>query len=646
MSLAAAELSMRGLRVFALAPGAKYPAASGWQAAATDDPLTALETIPDDGNVGICTDGLLVIDVDAGKGGLEALAELRKRGTLPETFTVRSARGGLHLYYRPANGERFRSRSHRKSKDDRGNDREVFALEGFAGIDTRADGGLTVGPGSQFGGQPYKIETDAPIAELPEFVAELARRAAPRLAAVAGVTIGEADQPDAIHRATVYLLSASPSVEGEAGDPHLIVVANRVMDFGITPETCAALMLEHWNDRCTPAWDADRLLYKCQSAARGRQKPIGSENFDTYFSAVEPMPYTPPAALPMPSLSALVKYPHEMSIAAVIASQNNDFVKHILGPGELSVLYGPSGGGKSFVALHLAYALARGVAWCGLKTKQTLVVYASGEGARGLEKRVLVAEREYGAAGKWFAAVRAPALLSRGERGDRDLAKLMHTIREAKAAVGAERVLVIIDTLARAMAGEDENSAEAMTALVELRAGVIQRELGAHVQFVHHTNKAGSIRGSSALFAAADAVMQLTRDGAARSLRAEKVKDGDEIDLCAFTLQPINLGIDADGETVTSCAVELGQTDTQRKCEGAVTDILGAALDAGERLSPSKHAKNYAGKWLFEHQGNYSYSEGEISAALERLVPWPFEVEGADNKGRTAKVLKRADKIV
>ncbi|BAQ16082.1 bifunctional DNA primase/polymerase [Methyloceanibacter caenitepidi] len=144
----ARALARQGLRVFPLQPNGKRPAIEGWQREATSD----AEKINSwwrgefaDSNIGIATgSGLLVIDADCkgGRPGLPSLDMLDMEG-LPESFRVRTPSGGLHVYltYDPAN-------------EIRGG---ADCLEGYPGIDIRAEGGLVVGPGSTIDGAAYDI---------------------------------------------------------------------------------------------------------------------------------------------------------------------------------------------------------------------------------------------------------------------------------------------------------------------------------------------------------------------------------------------------------------------------------------------------------------------------------------------------------
>jgi hypothetical protein len=66
------------------------------------------------------------------------------------------------------------------------------------------------------------------------------------------------------------------------------------------------------------------------------------------------------------------------------------------------------------------------------------------------------------------------------------------------------------------------------------------------------------VRGWSGKFAAADAVLEvLKHENGTRELRIAKMKDGDDGLKWGFRLETIVVGMDADGDPVTSCvAVE------------------------------------------------------------------------------------------
>ena len=110
--------------------------------------------------------------------------------------------------------------------------------------------------------------------------------------------------------------------------------------------------------------------------------------------------------------------------------------------------------------------------------------------------------------------------------------------------------LVIFDTLSRSIPGGDENTAEDMTMIVRA-ADILRDEFQCATVYVHHTGKdpAKGARGHSSLYAAADLVICIDN----KMGIVEKVRDGVSGEKFPFVLEPIEIGTDADGDTVFSC---------------------------------------------------------------------------------------------
>lgn len=224
-------------------------------------------------------------------------------------------------------------------------------------------------------------------------------------------------------------------------------------------------------------------------------------------------------------------------------------VKGLLPRAELVVLYGESGSGKSFMALDIGMAVARGQAWRGLRVKAGRVVYVAAEGGGGFRNRLkaYAQQHQVDLAGVPFGVVHAaPNLLLKPDA--LELAKAI------KASGGAD--VVVVDTWAQATPGGNENSAEDMgRALAHCRG--IHIATGAVVVLVHHAGKDTSkgARGWSGLRAAADAELEVQRLPAGRVLKVTKQKDGDDSGAWGFELEAIAVGVDADGDEITSCVV-------------------------------------------------------------------------------------------
>jgi len=105
---AALGYAIRGLRVLPVDPtitdpGIKRPLITEWQTYATNDPVQMnrwWDRWPD-AAIGIVTDGLVVLDVDAhgddGHASLQALIE--EFGPLPDTLRAMTPRNGVHYYF-------------------------------------------------------------------------------------------------------------------------------------------------------------------------------------------------------------------------------------------------------------------------------------------------------------------------------------------------------------------------------------------------------------------------------------------------------------------------------------------------------------------------------------------------------------------
>lgn len=215
--------------------------------------------------------------------------------------------------------------------------------------------------------------------------------------------------------------------------------------------------------------------------------------------------------------------------------------------GSVAVLFGASSVGKSFVALELAYAVARGVPWLGQPVEQPgPVVYLAGEAGTSLRARCAAYLQYHGVARPAeVPLVIVPDLLRLAEWED------VNALTSALTARWPEGIrLIVLDTLAAACAGLlDENSSQEMTlALMALDA--LQQRTGATVQVVHHTGWATQDRerGSSALRGRWDVAMSLALGGdGAVTLTVPKARDFEQPQAI-----PIRL-VSAHGSAVVQC---------------------------------------------------------------------------------------------
>lgn len=162
------------------------------------------------------------------------------------------------------------------------------------------------------------------------------------------------------------------------------------------------------------------------------------------------------------------------------ASVDRDYlVKGWLDRGAVSVIYGPSNVGKSFLALDLAHHIAKGPQWGGRRVNAGRVLYLAAEGGTTFANRVAALQDPA------FWVLQVPLTLTGKDSAAVALSEMMQHLAVTG---GGKFDLIILDTLSRVMGGNDENAAPDIADLVH-NLDHIRRDTGAHVLIVHHTGK-------------------------------------------------------------------------------------------------------------------------------------------------------------
>lgn len=244
------------------------------------------------------------------------------------------------------------------------------------------------------------------------------------------------------------------------------------------------------------------------------------------------------------------KFPIYRADDAILRKPIEWLVKGVLPRSDLGILFGASGSGKTFIALDLAMALSRGVAWRGHRVPNPVrVLYIAAEGSGGVGNRITAYLRKHGIERPCNLSVmpETPSLMLEGD------------IREVLASVIAAGGfdVIIIDTFAQVTPGANENAADDMgRALANLRT--LAKAVQAMPILVHHAGKDASkgARGWSGLKAAADVQIEISRkENGSGEIHIEKLKDGQDGARFGFELEVVDLGVDDDGDPVTSCVV-------------------------------------------------------------------------------------------
>jgi hypothetical protein len=244
-------------------------------------------------------------------------------------------------------------------------------------------------------------------------------------------------------------------------------------------------------------------------------------------------------------------------------------VKGVLPKAGLAVVYGESGSGKSFWILDLVARIQQGEPWRKHKTRQGRSVMVVAEGAGGFRQRLKA----------YVAQTGVPMAAMPGVVPDApNLLLLDDTDALIRGVLAWGQVsLVVVDTLSATTPGANENAGEDMGKVLnhcqrlhKATEKAWGEGNGAMVVLIHHSGKDASrgARGWSGLKAAADVEIEVTRNGEFRSARLSKLKDGEDGATWDFRLLPIPVGVDDDGDTITSCVVEhveLPPADARRK---------------------------------------------------------------------------------
>jgi hypothetical protein len=193
--------------------------------------------------------------------------------------------------------------------------------------------------------------------------------------------------------------------------------------------------------------------------------------------------------------------------------------------------------------LDIAEAIATGRTWMGKEVKkQGAVLYICGEGFGGVGARIKAIKIHHQTENG------APIYIVRHQLNLRSSAEdfnaLMMAVVQLVEQTGMEFTLAIVDTLARAFGGGNENDTADMMAFV-VSMGKIQEFLSCALMVLHHSGKdiAKGMRGSSSLLGAVDTELELLRfEGQLKGcLSISKQKDGVQDERFGFEMVEVEI---------------------------------------------------------------------------------------------------------
>lgn len=489
-------------------------------------------------NVGIATgqeSGIFVVDID----DKEAEAELNKLIKLPKTYTVTTGRG-KHLYFKYDKNKPVRNGAH--------------VIEN---VDIRGDGGYVAGAGSNHAsGVIYEaVNPLESFADAPQGLYDL-------------ITKNKSKEFNS--HPTNLFLNTKDGWTIEQVKEHLDHI-NPDCDYDTWVRIGMALHAEGLPFYLFDDWSKRGIKY--DNSTRDHWKSFTAGGGVTYGTVVALAKQggwqfkKESAAAPAkpnnidPQTGEILETISLKTLPLIYASdikpilETNDFIEDVLCEEQFSVIYGESNCGKTFFMLDLAMHVALGKKWRGKHVEQGGVIYAALEGGHGTKNRIVAFKQHHDITEDINLAVIPSSINFLDAQGD--IQSLLQAIKQAKERIGNIK-LIVIDTLARAISGGDENSSQDMGQMI-IHADLIREITGAHIAFIHHSGKdvVKGARGHSSLRAAVDTEIEISREDehSPSVIKVVKQREMEMIEPMGFVLNSIGLGYTKRGKEVTSCVV-------------------------------------------------------------------------------------------
>ena len=270
-----------------------------------------------------------------------------------------------------------------------------------------------------------------------------------------------------------------------------------------------------------------------------------------------------------------------------------------------TMLYGPWGLGKSFLALDLALHASTGRDWNGrevVKPLKTMIIVA--EGAAWWYRRLLAWEKEYGEVDRDML-LWVPQPVDLFHQGNDELQQLEAAIDEHRPDV------LIVDTWVRCSAAYGMNEDKATdTAQAIKNIDHLRDKYGLAPVIVHHPTKSGNFRGSGNQGASVERIIELKKiEGLDYTFEVHDEKGNHTEPFAPFrmTFKGIDLGEFSEGLTSAVLAYDgLAPTSSGE----SISDIL---WNATYMLIPPQG-------WRMADFKNKGVKDGSLYKALSDLV--------------------------
>ena len=498
---AALAYARRDWPVFPIVPNTKrpFPNTNGVHGATTNPiKITEWWTETPNANIGfhVGAASMMAVDFDPGSDP-DAFAETYD---LPdETLTAITPRGGTHEFYMVPEAV---PPSSSKLADK---------------VDIRSDGSYVLLAPSVTEDGAYSWDgEDTPIAGAPLKLIEAAGESKTKAADVSTDSV-EHDLPHNVEAFSTWLIKeAVTPKEGERNNVLFKTVA-MARSFALSPHKAQELI---W-DWMISAWDAEPLS---EAEFEGRIESVYSSKNVTSAQGNMTTDYHRANSVFQDESKGRLWKSNKFRIVDSKGIKAIEpprwLIENMLPSNAYVMMFGPPGQYKSFLALDIALSIAaKKKKWLNgsaIRPNSGKVLYALGEGRPGFRQRVAAwsQERYNSLDVEGFYLADPVPLVSDG----------FEPFAAAIQSINREYDLIILDTVSRALAGQNENAQEIASALT-LQADFLRNKFNATVLAIHHTDKTkADYRGSSVFEGDVDTLFQLDKN----RLTMRKQKDAEK----------------------------------------------------------------------------------------------------------------------
>lgn len=559
-----------GWPVLPIVPNGKLPATAHGVHDASTDPEQIRKWFEgrDDLNIGIAAgsrSGLVVFDIDPRNGGDDSYAEwTAKHGELEAGALQLTAGGGQHFLAV--------------------HDPSIRSCKLVDGVDLLADGRYFLAFPSTIEGRAYRWEVSSDPFD----------------------GVAPASIPDAWRAAMTPTRAPKPVVGAEliTGNRNagLAALAGAMRHHGMTrAEILAALVVAN-EERCEIPLPASEVRQIAESIGRYEPEHDTAANAAMADDAVADL---------LAKVEAQRTSEYFLTRATAFLSEPAPLrwlIKGWVPEAGVTMVFGESGAGKTFITLDMACRIATGLDWHGQRAKKGVVVYLCGEGNFGFRQRVAAWAKMHG-------RTDLDTLLVSNKAIDLDAPNAAAQILSAvRSVTDGDVEAVFVDTVNNHMSG-DENSARDVRNMFGA-CNVVASALNATVVLNHHTghniDAKGRARGSSAWKASLDASILISKgDDGTIEVSCTKMKDAEPPSTFVGRLDSVALGwVDEDGEEVKGAVFV--------KLEGEAVAAEKKPTKRGNRID--KHRKAFENAWWAsgaeEREGQPYVSRSALKAYL------------------------------